>query len=81
MAPALTSSKPQPRKVRSVPEVSLSPNTAPVAEISWLPNRWLTVASAPATFTSSPTQELMAEGVIVSATSQVAPSCSWEIGG
>ena len=40
---------------------------------------WL--ASAPPTFTSSPIQELIAEGVSVRVVDQAAPSCSRETGG
>ncbi len=61
--------------------MSSKPNSPTVAAISPASNLWLTRASAPTTFTSSPTQLLIAEGVMVSATAQLGPSCSSEIGG
>jgi hypothetical protein len=43
----------------------LKPNAPTVAEKSWLPIVWYSVASAPITLTSSPIHELIADGVSV----------------
>ena len=61
--------------------MSLSPNTATVAAIRPPASGVDAVPSAATTFTSSPTQLLIADGVIVSATDQAGPVCSSEIGG
>src|SRR5947209_4673824 len=71
-----------PRKDSRVPEVSFQPNTPAVALKSCSPRLARAVASAPITFTSSPTQELMADGVMVLTALQAPPvECSREISG
>ena len=80
-ASAFTSCSAQPRSDTSAPAVSSTSNTAAVAVNLWPPSVALALPSAPTTFTSSPIQLLIADGVIESATAHSAPSCSRLTGG
>jgi hypothetical protein len=71
----------QPRIDSRVPEVSFQPNAATVADSSCPPISTVALPSIPPVRSSSPTQVLIAEGVMLSETTQAPPSCSWLIGG
>src|ERR1700761_8197676 len=79
---AFSSCNAQPRNDSKVPDVSLKPNTPPVARNSCWPTLTCSEASAPSTLVSSPTQELIAEGVMLLTTLHAPPvECSSEISG
>src|ERR1700733_12219852 len=81
-AVALVYCRAQPLKESRVPDVSFQPNAPPVTPKSCSPRLLCSKISVPSTLTSSPTQELIADGVMVLTTLQAPPvECSSEISG